>query len=236
MLIPIDSPDFIREMPLRFSERNGLYYLADQVQKYDKLVFQQQVEENKSNVSLFVCDENSAISWIRAQLKEKPMTLGEMTPLFMQELSSWNKGEKKPELRDLLEQNFLCYNGKEDVPSFIHGWISTMYKDLRNKQKDDPALREKAKGRWYVPDPNKESDLAKIREKSLLKDFEVYKNSKGKIKEFRLEAIRAGFKKAWADKDYMLIKSISERMPQNVVEEDEKILMWYNNALTRLGM
>lgn len=235
MLLPISSPDFLLEMPRRFVERNGLYYLPEQAQQYDKLVARQLIETANMETSLFVCDENSAIAWIRAQLKEKPMTLGEMTPLFMQELSSWTKGERKPELRELLEQNFLCYNGIDDVPSQVHSYLSTNFKDLRSLSKDNPALREKGKGRWYIPDPNKAGDLEKIREKALLKEFSIYESSKGKIKEFRIEAIRAGFKKAWQDKNYALIKNICERMPSAVVEEDEKLLMWYSNSLSRLG-
>lgn len=235
MLIPISSPDFLKEITKRFAERDGLYYLQDQVQEYDKLVTRQQIQAKSEDVSLFVTDEASAIGWIRLQLKSKPMTLGEMTPIFMQQLDSWNKNEKKLELRDLLEQNFLCYDGKDDMPSFIHGWLSTTYKELRNLPKSDSALRDKAKGRWYIPDPNKASDLEKVREKSLLKDFDVYRASKGKLKEFRIEAIRAGFKKAWQDKDYELIKTICERMPSDRVEEDDKLLMWYNGALVRLG-
>ena len=101
--------------------------------------------------------------------------------------------------------------------------------------KDNPALRERGKGRWYIPDPNKAGDLEKIREKALLREFSIYESSKGKIKEFRIEAIRAGFKKAWQDKNYALIKNICERMPSAVVDEDEKLLMWYSNSLSRLG-
>ena len=235
MLLPISSPDFLSEMPRRFVERGGLYYLPEQAQQYDKLVARQMIETANMETSLFVCDENSAIAWIRAQLKDKPMTLGEMTPLFMQELSSWTKGERKPELRELLEQNFLCYNGNEDVPSQVHAYLSTNFKDLRGLPKDNPALRDKGKGRWYIPDPNKAGDLEKIREKALLKEFGIYESSKGKIKEFRIEAIRAGFKKAWQEKNYALIKNICERMPSAVVEEDEKLLMWYSCALNRLG-
>ena len=131
MLIPISSPDFLKEISRRFAERDGLYYLQDQVQEYDKLVTRQQIQAKNEDVSLFVIDEASAIGWIRLQLKSKPMTLGEMTPIFMQQLDSWNKNEKKLELRDLLEQNFLCYDGKDDMPSFIHGWLSTTYKEDR---------------------------------------------------------------------------------------------------------
>ena len=51
--------------------------------------------------------------------------------------------------------------------------------------------------------PNKAQDLEKLRERNLLREFEEYKAFKGRqLKVFRLEAVRAGFKKAWAERDY----------------------------------
>lgn len=235
MLLPISSGDFLAAMPQRFVERDGLYYLSDQVLEYDKLKAKQQIKLSEEAIELFVHDEASAISWIRYQLKQKPMTLGELTPLFMHELNGWDKNELHLELSELLSQNFLCYEANEEVPPTIHSYLSTNFKELRNLSKMDAALQAKARGRWYIPDPNRERDLERLRERALLKEFEVYKASKGKLKEFRIEAIRAGFKKAWQEKDYHLIKTISERMPSAIVEEDEKLLLWYNGAMTRLG-
>ncbi|WP_254503140.1 hypothetical protein, partial [Salmonella enterica] len=82
--------------------------------------------------------------------------------------------------------------------SQIHSYLSTNHKDLRGLEKNSPALVAKAKDRWYVPDPNKAQDLEKKREKALLKEFETYKAFTGrKIKESRLEVLRAGFRAAW---------------------------------------
>jgi adenine-specific DNA methylase len=235
MLLPISSGDFLASMSQRFVERDGLYYLSDQVLEYDKLRSKLQLRLSEEAMELFVHDEASAVSWIRYQLKQKPMTLGELTPLFMHELNGWDKNEKRLELSEILSQNFLRYEGNEEVPPAIHSYLSTNFKELRNLSKMDVALQAKAKGRWYIPDPNRERDLERLRERALLKEFEVYRASKGKLKEFRIEAIRAGFKKAWQEKDYQLIKTISERMPSAIVEEDEKLLLWYNGAMTRLG-
>ena len=234
ILLPISSPDFLGELPNHFIERDGLYYLPEQAAEYDKIKAQGLIGDEDMTGSLFVHDESSAIAWIREQLKKKPMTTGEMTPLFMQELNSWDKNEKRLELSDLLEENFLRYDGTGNVPSSIHSYLSTNFKDLRNLDKDDPKLQEKAKGRWYIPDPNKQSDLEKLREKGLLREFNAYCSTKGKLKEFRLEAVRAGFKKAWGDKDYKLIIDFANRLPANIIEEDQKLLMWYNGALTRM--
>lgn len=90
-------------------------------------------------------------------------------------------------------------------------------------------------GRWYVPDVNKQADLEKLREKRLLKEFEEYKNVPGRLKVFRTEAIRAGFKNCWKNKDYKTIVKIGEKLPENVLQEDQTLLMYYDNAVTRLG-
>jgi len=121
------------------------------------------------------------------------------------------------------------------VPEQIHSYLSSNWKELRNLPKDDPALVDKARDRWYVPDPNKAGDLEKLREKALLKEFEAYKAEKKKLKVFRLEAVRAGFKKAWQERDYETIITIAEKIPSNVLEEDPKLLMWYDQAVTRKG-
>ena len=50
---------------------------------------------------------------------------------------------------------------------------------------------------------------------------------------FRLEAVRAGFKKAWQERNYKTIISVARKLPENVLHEDPKLLMCYDQALTR---
>lgn len=147
-------------------------------------------------IEIFVSDESSAIEWLRRLLKEKPQTTQDIHPQFIQETQrTWKKSEQTVELSVLLDQNFLCYDGKGRVPAQIHSYLSTNFKDMRKLEKDDSVLKAKAKNRWYVPDPNEAEDREKVREKSLLKDFEQYRQCTKKLKIFRLEAMRAGFKK-----------------------------------------
>lgn len=89
-------------------------------------------------------------------------------------------------------------------------------------------------GHWYIPDTTKEGDVAKLREKKLWKEFEGYMNSKGKLKLFRSEAIRVGFAKLWKDKNYQAIVDIAERMPEQTVQEDPNLLMYYDISLSRV--
>ena len=89
-------------------------------------------------------------------------------------------------------------------------------------------------GRWYVPDLTKSGDIAKLREKNLLKEFQEYQATKGKLKVFRSEAIRAGFAKLWKDKDYQAIVTMAERLPEETIQEDSNLLMYYDISLSRV--
>jgi len=231
--VPLSAGDFYQGLAQRFPERDGMYFLPDQVPEYDR---KRLTSRELLQLDLFVSDEASAIQWLKQQLVRKPQSFQELQPQFMRETQGgWQKYEQPLELSVLLEQNFLRYDTKGIVPEQIHGYLSTNWKELRNLTKDDPALINKARDRWYVPDPNKAGDLEKLREKALLKEFEDYKEGKKTLKVFRLEAVRAGFKKAWQERDYAVIVSVADKIPNNVLEEDSKLLMWYDQAVTRMG-
>jgi DNA modification methylase/rubredoxin len=230
--VPISSPEFQIGLGQRFIERDGMYFLPEQAAEYDrKKLTSGQLTQTK----LFVSDEASAIQWLRQLLKEKPQTFQDINPVFMPKYDGWNKNEQRLDLRELLNQNFLKYDGSGEVPSQIHSYLSTNWQEMRNRPKDDPVLMAKSNDRWYVPDPNKSGDLDKLRERSLLKEFEEYKQAKKKLKVFRMEAVRAGFKKAWQERDYSTIIKVAEIIPNKVLEEDPKLLMWYDQAVTRVG-
>jgi hypothetical protein len=230
--VPLSTDEFLSGLRSRFPERDGMVFLPEQVAIYDKK--RAQVAQ-APQMELFVSDERSAIDWLTDFLKQRPSTYQELHPEFITQLGAgWKKHEAKPELSALLENNFLKYNGTGDVPSQIHSYLSTNHKDLRSLDKSDPRLVAKAQDRWYVPDPNKAIDLEKKREKALLKEFDDYVGATGrKLKEFRLEVLRAGFKAAWGRKDYATIIKVAQKIPDEALQEDEKLLLWYDQALTR---
>jgi hypothetical protein len=196
--VPVSAAEFYAGLKQRFPERDGMYFLPDQVAGYDRRRLQ--VKEI-AQLTFFVDDERSAIEWLRQQLGGKPLTYQELQPMFLRELHK-AEHEQLPELREILQQNFL---------------------------EDD-------RGHWYVPDPNKQLDLEKLREKALLREFEEYKTSKLKrLKTFRTEAVRAGFKAAWAARDYQTIVSVAQKLPEEVLQEDLTILQYYDNASMRVG-
>ena len=62
-----------------------------------------------------------------------------------------------------------------------------------------------------------------MRERALLKQFDEYKSHTGrKLRLVRLEAVRCGFKKAWQEHDYATIIQVAEKIPDKLLQEDQK--------------
>ena len=230
--VPISAAECYAGLRQRYPERDGMFFLPEQVSDYDK---RRLTVNELQQLALFVSDELSAIKWLKQQLAKKTQTFSELQPQFMREVAGWERHEKALELSELLEQNFLCFDGKDDVPSQIHSYLSTNFHELRNLDKDDPKLIAKAKNRWYVPDPRKEVDLEKIRHRALMREFDEYRQSKGKLKVVRTEALRAGFKECWQRGEYQTIVDMANRVKDDIIQEDPALLMYYDNALMRTG-
>ncbi len=240
--VPLSASEFQAGLVQRFLERDGMFFLPEQVSEYER---KRMTVREVQQLQIFVSDEASAILWLRQQLANKPQTSANLTPQFMQELRSWQKHEVGVEMVELLEQNFLRYFGNGPIPVQIVSWLkkSTDMRDLLAKEgreledgsveTDNQQLKARARDRWYVPDPNKATDLEKLRLRSLLREFATYQASKGKLKQFRTEAVRAGFAQAWRDRDYTTIAQMAERLPENVLQEDPNLLMYYDNASLR---
>lgn len=247
--VSLSAGEFYEGLAQRFSERDGMYFLPEQVAEYDR---KRMTVKDVLQLALFVKDEESAIQWLKQQLTKKPQTFQEIHPQFMRELGGWQKHEKTLELAELLEQNFLRYDGTGSIPAQIVSWMkqSAKLRELISQEAGGPSdesgnsvlatrnseLLRAAKERWYVPDPRKAGDLEKLRERALLREFDDYRDgTQKKLKVFRLEAVRAGFKRAWQERDYATIITVARKISENVLQEDPKLLMWYDQALTRSG-
>ena len=230
--VPLSAAEFHEALSQRFAHRDRMYFLPDQVVKYDQ---QRAKARQIIQLDLFVKDEETAIQWLRQQLDKRPQSFQDIHPSYISELGGWAKHEKTLELSTLLKENFLHYNGRGEVPAQLHAYLSTNFRDLRKLPKDALTLRMKAKGRWYVPDPRSAGDLEKRREQALLREFKEYQDSEQRrLRVFRLEAIRAGFHRAWQAKDYATIVSVAAKIPDNVLQEDPKLLMWFDQATIRV--
>ena len=224
--VPMAAGEFYAGLAQRFQERDQMYFLSDQVVNYDR---ERLTVPEAPQAEIFVVDEASAIQWLRRELSVRPETFQSIQPRFLREIGGWQKHERPLELSDLLEQNFLRYDGLEDLPDRLREQLSV-------DAEDDLAVRAKARDCWYVPDPNQATDLEKLRERALLREFEDYRTSRqSRLKVFRLEALRAGFRKAWQDRQYETILAVARKVHDDVLQEDPKLLMWYDQALTRSG-
>ncbi|HBY95939.1 MAG TPA: DNA methylase, partial [Chloroflexi bacterium] len=145
--VPLSAAEFYAGLRQRFAERDGMFFLADQVPQYDAARLR---VGQIAQLTLFVSDEKSTIQWLRQQLDPatggQPQTYQDLQPQFLRQLHQ-ARHEALPEPGEILEQNFL---------------------------QDDA-------GRWYVPDPNKASDLEKIRQKALLREFARYAEARGRL-------------------------------------------------------
>ena len=167
-------------------------------------------EEKKKHTSGFapmgiiVSDEANGIQWLRNELGQKSQTYQDLQPKWMQALMGKRKGDIIPEMQDILDENFI-------------------------KEPD---------GKWRLPDANDEKDLEILRTKALLKEFNIYveqaSKPKSKIKEARVEALRAGFKQCYIDKDFKTIVMVGDKIPENLLTEDEVLLQYYDIASSRV--
>lgn len=199
--LPLSSPEFYQGLTQRFLERDGMYFTPAQAAEYDQLRLK---AERVEQLALFVTDEKSAVQWLRQALDPslggEPQTYQDLQPKFIQQLHQ-ARHEKLPELRQMLEENFL----------------------------QDEAER------WYNPNPDRKADLEALRQRTLLREYKEYLKSKGRLKIFRSEAVRAGFSADWKERNYADIVQIAERLPESVLQEDQGLLMYYHNASLRLS-
>ncbi len=88
-------------------------------------------------------------------------------------------------------------------------------------------------GKWFLPNHNKASDLERVRQRSLLREFIEYASGTGRLRQFRTEAVRAGFADAFKRQDYETIIKVAGRLPEDVLREDPEMLMYFDSATLR---
>lgn len=155
-------------------------------------------------MGIMVSDEANGIEWLKNELRNNPKTYQDIYPNFIKALIGIRKGDQIPGLNVLLEENFI--------------------------QNED--------GTWRLANVNDDVDLEKLRTKALLKEFKLYlevcRKPRGKLKDVRVEAVRAGFKQCYSDKNFADIILVGDRIPQNLLTEDEILLQYYDIASSKV--
>ena len=157
-----------------------------------------------NNLFVFIDSEAEGIEWLKRKLAEGPKTYSEIQPEWMKDLRSPKKGDTLPELMQILDENFI-------------------------KEPD---------GKWRLPNIQDDVDKNQLRTKALLREFKIYveqaSKPKAKINEIRVEAVRAGFKDCYIRKDFQTIVMVGDKIPQNLLTEDEILLQFYDIAVNHV--
>lgn len=199
--IPINLAEFQQELRNRFVERDEMFFTAKQAAEYEekKLKAPEFVP-----MGIIVSDEASGIEWLKNNLRERSKTYQEIQPDWVQAINGLRKGDVLPELRQLLEENFI--------------------------QNSDET--------WRIANIEDDVDMEMKRTKVLLKEFKLYlevcRKPRGKLKDVRVEAVRAGFKQCYSDKNFADIILVGDRIPQNLLTEDEVLLQYYDIASSKV--
>lgn len=199
--VPIDAIAFQEGLRERYIERDGMYFTTNQVLEYEE---KKRESTGFVSMGLIVSNESDGIEWLRIRLQNNPQTYQDIYPEWMQAVNGIRKGDKLPELKEILDENFIQEEG----------------------------------GKWRLPNIQDDIDKALLRTKTLLKEFKVYveqaSKPKAKIKEVRVEAVRAGFKQCYIEKDFQTIVTVGDKIPQNLLEEDEILLQFYDIAVNHI--
>ncbi|MDX1908008.1 MAG: DNA methyltransferase [Bacteroidia bacterium] len=152
-------------------------------------------------LALIVGNEGDAIEWLKDRLRRQPQKYQDLMPDFRKTAQVLRKGDTLPELQDILQENFI----------------------------------QESDGRWRTPDPHEAKDREALRTQALIKEFGTYlaairQPKAKKLKEVRIEALRAGFKYCWGQSDFKTIVTVGDMIPQNILLEDEQLLMYYDFA------
>lgn len=124
-------------------------------------------------------------------------------------------------------------------PQTLGDLTPTFMQELREWDSHEPRpelrdlLREyfiEESGVWRVPDPESERDLEALRKSALLKLFRDYVNVKGPLKVFRKEAVLEGFRHCWDTKQYAVIVTVCEKIPDKILQEIQDFVMMYDVA------
>lgn len=194
-MIKYNPQNFYELLSENFIELDGYWFLDSQVKKYNEWKSRLNLDQLKNILDgqqiLLITNEKSAITWIYKFLV-KPKEYGEIFSEYQQFATATD--DAIPELREILDNNFIIENGKFRRP------LDQKEREIINKNRD------------------KELDRAFNR---LLEDA---KTQKGKIKTLRLEALIHGFTKCYQEGRYQDILTIADKLYASTLESSGEIM------------
>ena len=169
--VRMDASEFYGLLKNNFIERDGYWFNEEQIPEYEKRVnLKKSVGKFNLNQSILgIRDEKSAIIWL-AQFLKKPKTYDEIYIEFTKNLMT--SEDQIPELKTVLEENFVTEDGKYRLPSSNE---KKEKEDVRSKRllKEFNKLLEEAKAtKKKIKEVRKESLLHGLMELYNKKDVD----------------------------------------------------------------
>ena len=192
--IKYDAKSFYKMLKENFVQEDGFWFTTHQIEsylEYKKKMKLEGMEDIKSGASLlFVNDEKSALVWLYNFLSE-PKTFSDISIAFNQLANL--QDDNVPELKELLEQNFIQENGKYRRPQNETEHNSITEKREKNLRREFETLLVQAQ------------------------------SQKGKIKLVRKEALAYGFELCYKDKRFKDILTIAKKMDKKILENSGEL-------------
>ncbi len=192
--VKYDASTFYKMLRNKFVEKDGYWFNSDQLpgyQEYKRKMKLEGIDEiSKGMLSLFVSDEKSALIWLHAFL-DTPKDFQTIHPAFHKVASI--TGDKVPDLRAILEDNFI--------------------------REDDTYRRPQSEDEKLTINQKRERELMREFEAILLEA----KSSKKKIKEVRKQSLVYGFEQCYKAKRFGDILAVSKRLDSSILENNADI-------------
>ena len=152
--IAMNAQQFYAMLRDNFEERDGYWFLDSQVDTYEAR--KKKASLKLTQATLFISDEKSAIQWLYWFLS-RPKEYAEIYPEFIKALVA--PEESIPELKELLEENFVSENEKHRRPQVGEKEQIDERREKRLLKEFDKCLEKAAAGK-KIEAPRKEAILA----------------------------------------------------------------------------
>nr|HPR33283.1 hypothetical protein [Prolixibacteraceae bacterium] len=201
-----DAKAFYQMLRQNFAEEDGYWFNANQINsymEYKKKMKLEGIDDIKQGaMMMFVTDEKSALVWLHNFLNE-PKSFSDIHTAFTQLANI--QGDEVPELREMLEQNFIAENGLFRRPQ------SEPEKNIVIEKREKQLMRQF---------------------ESLLIQAQTEKK---KIKTIRKEAVQLGFEQCYKEQRFQDILTLAGRLDKAILEENAELNEFVEAAEIRIS-
>lgn len=156
--VRMDASDLYELLEDQFVERDGFWFIEDQIHEYEKKIKLNNkiLNTDLSQSILGISDEKTAIIWL-LQFLHFPKTYDEIHKEYLQNLLT--SQDKMPELKTILEENFTTEGGKYKLPSDLERPEIEEVRNKRLMKEFKEILEEAQKNKRKIKEVRKEAIL-----------------------------------------------------------------------------